>query len=98
MSLYLLTTEFPDGLLESGDLVDKAGTARSAYRGAAPSFVIVASYKVSNDTTIDIVEADSDAEADAAAKAIADATGTRTDVAGITRYNSHLAALESGQA
>lgn len=96
MSLFLLTTTFGPGELDSPDHLEKDRAARPAYRAAAPSFAVIASYKLSSsDTTIDFVEADSAAEAEAGAKAIADATGTQTTIEEITHYNSHLASLEA---
>ena len=94
MNLYLVTTTFPAGLLESRGLLEKVGTARSAYRSAARSYHIVSSYKIAADKTIDIVEAASKSEAEAGAKAIAVATGTSTEVVEITPYNRHLASLD----
>ncbi|SDD78936.1 hypothetical protein [Actinokineospora iranica] len=93
MGLYLLTTKFPPGLLEGSDLLAKSSGVRRAYREAAPSFFVTASYQTSEDTTIDIVEADSAEDAEAGAAAIADATGTEIQVAAITTYNRHLASL-----
>jgi hypothetical protein len=95
LSLYLLTTKFAAGELDSPDILEKDRAARPAYRAKAPSFTVISSYRTSNDTTIDIVSADSDEEAKAGAAAIADATGTETKIEEITNYNEHLAAVEA---
>lgn len=95
MPHFLLTTTFPDGVLESKDFLKIAGAARPAYRSAAPSFHIVSSYKVGANKTIDIVEATSAAEAKKGADAIAKATKTSCEVVEARSYNNHLASLGS---
>ena len=73
MQLYMLTTTFPSGLLESPEFLSRDGKAREAYRAAAPMFEILSSYKIDSDKTLDIVQAANDAEAKKAADAIAQA-------------------------
>jgi hypothetical protein len=95
MGMYLLTTTFGSGELDSRGCLEKDRAARPAYRAAAPSFAVISSYKLSGDKTIDVVEAASTDEAEAGARAIADATGTKTAIEPIINYNSHLASLEA---
>ena len=96
MGMYLLTTTFGSGELDSPEHLEKDSAARPAYRAAAPSFAVISSYKLSGDKTIDVVEADSADEAQAGADAIAAATGTQTEIEPIVHYNSHLASLQAG--
>lgn len=98
MQLYMLTTTFPNGMLESREFVNTNGKARQAYRDATPSFEILASYKIGSDKTMDIVQAASDSEAHQAANAIAEATATKVELNQITTYNAHMSKLRASAA
>jgi hypothetical protein len=97
MSLFMVTTKFPHGLLHSPDLVGKVKAAHEGYRAAAPSFDIVSSYKIDAETTIDFVEAESEDDARKAGIAIANATGTHVKVAPVQTFRSHLRSLRTGK-
>ena len=97
MSLFMVTTKFPHGLLHSPDLVGKVKAAHESYRAAAPSFDIVSSYKIDAETTIDIVEADTEDEARKAVAAIAHATGTHVNMAPVQTFRSHMRSLRTGK-
>ncbi len=93
MNLFLLTTKYPGSLLESKEILTKQNGIRAAYHEAAPTFYILSSYKVDQETTIDIVEAESIAEAKKAANAISRLTDTKIDVSPLTPYHRHLQSL-----
>jgi len=93
MALYLLTTKFPPGVLKSPELLNVASGVRNAY--GTISFSFVGSYVVSDDTTLDIVEAADKEAAEAAARAIEGVTGTQITVAEITQWNSHMQTMRN---
>ena len=97
MNLFMVTTKFPHGLLHSSELAGKVKAAHEGYRKAAPSFDIVSSYKIDADTTIDIVEADTEEEARKAIAAIMHATGTHVNIAPIQTFRSHMRSLRTGK-